>query len=97
MEPMLTPPGTKHLKLNCVILLSTFAFNFNLRRYILIDQGLDDQFLAEQLKPEALEAGSLHSSTSHFNLSRFGQSVTTLVSLCFQFVPVSTNRHCDIL
>ena len=33
IKPMLTPPGTKHLKLNCDILLSKFAFKFNLRRY----------------------------------------------------------------
>jgi hypothetical protein len=26
-------PGTKHLKLKCDILLSSFAFKFNLRRY----------------------------------------------------------------
>ena len=32
MKPMLKPPGIKHLKLNCDILLSTFAFKFNLRR-----------------------------------------------------------------
>ena len=30
---MLKPPGTQHLKLKCDILLSTFAFKFNLRRY----------------------------------------------------------------
>jgi hypothetical protein len=30
----LKPPGTKRLKLNCDILLSTSAFKFNLRRYI---------------------------------------------------------------
>jgi len=33
MKPMLKPPGTKHLKLNCDTLLSNSAFNFNLRRY----------------------------------------------------------------
>ena len=33
MKPMLKPPGTKHLKLKCDILLSTFAFKFNLRHY----------------------------------------------------------------
>jgi len=33
MKPMLKPPGTKHLKLKCGMLLSTFAFKFNLRRY----------------------------------------------------------------
>jgi ABC-type oligopeptide transport system ATPase subunit len=29
----LKPPGTKRLKLNCDVLLSTSAFEFNLRRY----------------------------------------------------------------
>jgi microcystin degradation protein MlrC len=33
---MLKQPGTKHLKLNCDMLLSSFAFKFNLRRYILV-------------------------------------------------------------
>jgi len=33
MKPMLKPPGTMRLKLHCHILLSTFAFKFNLRRY----------------------------------------------------------------
>jgi hypothetical protein len=34
MKPMLKPPGTKHLKLKCGVLLSAFAFKFYLRRYI---------------------------------------------------------------
>ena len=29
----LKPPGTRRLKLECDELLSSFAFNFNLRRY----------------------------------------------------------------
>jgi len=33
MKPMLKPPGIKQLKLKCDILLSTFAFKFNLRRH----------------------------------------------------------------
>ena len=33
IKPKLKPPGTKRLKLNCDILLSTSAFKFNLRRY----------------------------------------------------------------
>ena len=37
IKPMLKPPGTKHLKLKCDGLLSSFAFKFNLRRY---NQGL---------------------------------------------------------
>jgi len=36
MKPLLKPPGTQRLKLNCDILLSTSAFNFNLRRYIVV-------------------------------------------------------------
>jgi len=37
MKPKLKPPGTKRLKLKCDILLSTDAFKFNLRRYILVE------------------------------------------------------------
>jgi hypothetical protein len=33
MKPMLKPPATKHLKLECDERLSNFAFNCNLRRY----------------------------------------------------------------
>jgi hypothetical protein len=33
MRPILKPPGTKHLKLNCEKMLSTFAFKFSLCRY----------------------------------------------------------------
>jgi hypothetical protein len=34
IKPMLKPPRTKHLKLKCDILPSTFAFKLYLRRYI---------------------------------------------------------------
>ena len=33
IKPKLKPPGNKRLKLNCDVLLSTYAFKFNLRRY----------------------------------------------------------------
>jgi len=33
IKPTLKPPATKHVKLICDILLSTFACKFNLRRY----------------------------------------------------------------
>jgi hypothetical protein len=33
IKPTLRAPGTKRLKLNCDVLLSTSAFKFNLRRY----------------------------------------------------------------
>ena len=33
----LKPPGTKGLKLECDILVSTTAFKFNLRRYIEVE------------------------------------------------------------
>jgi hypothetical protein len=34
MRPKLKPPRTERLKLKCDTLISTFAFKFNLRRYI---------------------------------------------------------------
>ena len=37
MKPLLKAPVTKRLKLKCDELLSSFAFKFNLRRYIEID------------------------------------------------------------
>jgi hypothetical protein len=33
VKPVMKPPGSKHLKLKCDILLSHFAFKSNLRRY----------------------------------------------------------------
>ena len=39
IKPTLTAPGTKRLKLKSCMLLSSFAFKFNLRRYILEEQG----------------------------------------------------------
>jgi len=33
MKPKLKPPGSKRLKLRCVVPLAKFAFKFNLRRY----------------------------------------------------------------
>jgi hypothetical protein len=33
VKSKMKPPGTKRLKLNCDILLSTFAFQVSLRRY----------------------------------------------------------------
>ena len=33
IKPVLKAPGTKRLKVNCDILLSNFAFKFNLRLY----------------------------------------------------------------
>ena len=36
-KSMLKPPGTKHLKRTCDMLLSTFASTFSLRRYSKVD------------------------------------------------------------
>jgi len=66
IKTTLKPTGTKRLKLNCDELLSTFAFNFNLRRY-------------DMLRRRALEGApychndgkGVHSSTSQLNLNRF--------------------------
>ena len=39
VKPTLRPPGTKRLKLKCDEVLSNLAFNFNLRHYILVENG----------------------------------------------------------
>jgi len=41
MKPMLKPLGTKRLKLKFDILLSNFAFKFNLRRYTVVPRVED--------------------------------------------------------
>ena len=40
IKPTLKAPGTKLLKLKCDKPLSNFAFEFNLRRYIMVTRGL---------------------------------------------------------
>jgi len=57
IEPNLKLPGTKRLKLKCDILLSNFAFKFNLRSYSVggpragaRGQGLTLVLFAAQLK-----------------------------------------------
>jgi hypothetical protein len=41
IKPKLIPPGTKHMKLLRDILLSTFAFKINLRRYNMASHTMD--------------------------------------------------------
>jgi hypothetical protein len=61
MKPNLKPPGTKRLKVTCDIMLSTSAFKFNLRRYI-----VDDAFpIAEELG-DILELLAGAYTRSHF-------------------------------
>ena len=75
IKPTLKPPGTKHLKLKCEILLSTSAFKFNLRRYnwgMLVDFAhvlTDPDYVRWQVSGR----GSL-SSPLQLNLSRFGHT-----------------------
>jgi len=52
IKPTLKPPRTKRLKLNHDVLLSTFAFKFILRRYIMM--GADRPCLADLLIAEEL-------------------------------------------
>jgi len=63
MKPKLKPPGSKRLKLNWDILLSNFAFKFNLRR-------CNPSPTAALASAFNLGRG-LHSSTFQLNLSRF--------------------------
>ena len=70
LEPIrlaLKAPGTKRLKLKCDILLSTFAFKFNLRRCNLV-------FPISGPKKSGLvtvEAGVFHSSNRPISVYRF--------------------------
>jgi hypothetical protein len=48
IKPKLKPPGTERLKLNCDVLLSTAAFEFNLRRY---NEEVEADFVSGALHP----------------------------------------------
>jgi hypothetical protein len=65
IKPTLKPPITKRLKLECDILLSTFSFKFNLRRY---NVATAPEMCARLL---AARGRCLHSSTFQHILSRF--------------------------
>jgi len=82
IKPKLKPPRTKRLKLECDELLSIFAFNFNLRRFMMGSDLLYEAHHAAVLPAvirRRLAAGGrcrvvgrgLHSSASQLNLSRF--------------------------
>jgi hypothetical protein len=40
---MLKPPGIRHLKVKYVEVLSSFSFNFKLRRYSRVDSFIDNK------------------------------------------------------
>jgi len=52
MEPKLKPPGTKRLQLKCDIVLSTSAFNSNLRRYIKLEERQEREQKREEERLE---------------------------------------------
>jgi len=66
-KPKLKPPGTNLLTLKCVEKLSTFAFKFHLRRYIVVGLGvIRVVFLKLHLivkKRQRTMGRGLHSST----------------------------------
>jgi hypothetical protein len=68
MRTMLTP-GTQYLKLKRDELLSSFAFKFNMRRYITED--------GKMISRQCISGRASHSSTFQLNLSRSGHT-----SLC---------------
>jgi hypothetical protein len=76
IKPTLKAPGTKRLKLKFDILLSNFAFKFNLRRYIKAKSGkLVGMVAAGRVGAVAMIRGrGLHSSTRQLQLSRFGRT-----------------------
>jgi len=66
IDPVLKAPATKRLKLKVDELLSSSAFEFNLRRYI---KGLPATH--GTTKKHRAHGRGLHSSTSQLNLSCF--------------------------
>ena len=77
---MLKAPGTNRLNLYCDELLSSFVFNFNLRRYnVLLWKDFADVSKAKDVSGDgstfSISGGGggrgLHSSTSQLNLSQF--------------------------
>jgi hypothetical protein len=53
VKPKLEPHGTKRLNLICDVLLSNFAFKFNLRQYTLVVLfGLYRQLAPKRVKPK---------------------------------------------
>ena len=82
IKPKLKPPGTKRLKLQCDIMLSTSAFKFNLRLYTEApDADFDFSAAYDPVTFSGARHGrtwqilprtrGLHSSASRLNLSRF--------------------------
>ena len=75
IKPKLNPPGTKRLKLKCDVLLSTFAFKFNSRRYtpddfidalgmLLAGRVVETTFFGSQGVSVQTKAGSCQTSYS---------------------------------
>ena len=61
MKPLLTAPGIKSLELNYDDLLSSVAFNFNLRRYNVVDTLVlqADAISPDSISPDDYEQATL--------------------------------------
>ena len=71
VKPKWKPPGTKRLKLKCDILLSNFAFKFNLRRYTMARTSTSVTTVAARRCTWPRPTGrGLHSFPFQLNLSR---------------------------
>jgi len=68
MKPTSKPPGTKRLKVKYDTVLSTFAFNFKLRRYIEAERISVDHVARDT---SAVAGRGLHSFQFQPNLSSF--------------------------
>ena len=65
IKPKLELPGTKRLKLKCGVLLSNFAFNFNLRRYTM------EELMTASTLTSTFEAGAYTRSLFGSTLALF--------------------------
>ena len=74
IKPTLKAPGTKRLKVNCVVPLSNFAFNFNLRRY---NQG-ERHWAKQQAKQQAPPRGAPDGAPAGGIVARWTRSLARL-------------------
>jgi hypothetical protein len=83
MKPKLKPPGTKRLKLQCDILLSTSAFKFNLRHYI--EEPINEFYSTSSGVTPTIQVAYVGSGrfTTHWTTTLAGQyDIAVLVRPC---------------
>jgi hypothetical protein len=87
MKPTLKAPGTKRLKLEHDVLLSSFAFNFNLRRYTMVSccRPAGGLIITGRVQQDSLKISC--QKPTHFSTFPDLNSVSGLVSMIWYRIP----------